>query len=107
MRAELAARTGLALAILGAARWSAPPARAAAHLWLPMRELEAERVAGRALRAGVQVTPPRAPFLTGAPVSGLRICLGAAADLTALERGLAGLCARSAGGPESRAQGMV
>jgi len=61
---------------------------ASPHVWLPMGELEAERVAGQALRAGVQVTPPRAPFVDGAPVDGLRICLGAAADLTTLERGL-------------------
>ena len=50
--------------------------------------VEAERVAGQALRAGVRVTPPRAPFVTGAPVSGVRICLGSATDMVALRRGL-------------------
>ena len=30
------------------------------HVWLPMAELEAERVAGQALRAGVELTPPGA-----------------------------------------------
>jgi hypothetical protein len=34
------------------------------------------------------VTAPAAPFVPGVPVDGLRICLGAAADLAALERGL-------------------
>jgi len=64
-----------------------------------MGELEAERVAGQALRAGVKVTPPRAPFVEGIAVDGLRICLGAAADLGALERGLAVVRAAMAPGP--------
>jgi DNA-binding transcriptional MocR family regulator len=87
VRGDLAARTDLALSILGGL---VEPIRQreTPHLWLPLPELEAERVAGQALRAGAEVTPPRAPFLEGVPVSGLRICLGAATDLAALERGL-------------------
>ena len=64
---------------------------ASPHVWMPLGELEAERVAGQALRAGVKVTPPRAPFVDGVAVDGLRICLGATADRKALERGLATL----------------
>ena len=62
---------------------------ATAHVWPPVGELEAERIAGAALRAGVRLTPPSAPFVEGAPVNGLRICLGAAPDARTLERGLA------------------
>jgi DNA-binding transcriptional MocR family regulator len=87
VRRQLAERTALASLLLGPL---VEPVRqrSGPHLWAPMGELEAERVAGQALRAGVRVTPPRAPFVTGAPVSGLRICLGAAADMTQLRRGL-------------------
>jgi DNA-binding transcriptional MocR family regulator len=98
IRRELRVRTALATTALAGLieplRHDASP-----HVWLPMGELEAERVAGQALRAGVKVTPPRAPFVDGAPVDGLRICLGAAADLVTLERGLAILRTALAPGP--------
>jgi DNA-binding transcriptional MocR family regulator len=87
VRRELAERTTLATALLGPLvepvrqRWGP-------HLWVPLGELEAEQIAGQALRAGARVTPPRAPFVTGAPVSGLRICLGSPADLASLRLGL-------------------
>ena len=88
VRRELAERAALASRML--AGLLEPPQHAAGpHVWLPMPELEAERVAGQALRAGVKVTPPRAMFVDGAPVDGLRLCLGAAPDLPTLERGLA------------------
>jgi DNA-binding transcriptional MocR family regulator len=87
VRAELVRRTPLAATLLAGL---VEPIRhkGATHLWLPLAELEAERVAGQALRAGALVTAPAAPFVPGVPVDGLRICLGAAADLAALERGL-------------------
>lgn len=85
---DLASRTAIAKAALAGMMAPLKPA-ASPHLWLPLGELDAERVAGQALRAGVKVTPPRAPFIDGAAVDGLRVCLGAAADLAALERGLA------------------
>jgi DNA-binding transcriptional MocR family regulator len=69
----------------------ASPLSAAPHLWLPMGELAAERVAGRAARRGVALTPPRAQVLEGAAVKGLRVCLGGPADETEFERGLAGV----------------
>jgi DNA-binding transcriptional MocR family regulator len=88
IRRELAARNLLANASL--AGLTAPMDHdASPHIWLPMGELEAERVAGQAMRAGVKVTPPRAPFVDGIAVDGLRVCLGGAADRAALERGMA------------------
>ena len=87
VRRELAERLALATALLGPL---VEPVRHGwgPHLWAPMGELESEQVAGQALRAGARVTPPRAPFVTGAPVSGLRICLGSPADLASLRLGL-------------------
>ena len=97
IRRELRHRTVLATTALAGLieplRHEASP-----HVWMPMVELDAERVAGQALRAGVKVTPPRAPFVDGAPVDGLRVCLGAAPDLATLERGLAVLRAALAPG---------
>ena len=87
-REELTRRTDLARAML-AGLIEPILRRESPHLWAPLSELEAERVAGQALRAGVELTRPRAPYVTGAPVKGLRICLGGAPDLAALERGLA------------------
>lgn len=50
------------------------------HLWLPMGELDAERMAARAMRAGVDLTPPSAPVIDPQLISGVRFCLGGAAD---------------------------
>ncbi len=58
------------------------------HLWLPMDELAAERVASRAMRKHVALTPPNLPVVTPGLVSGLRICLCATPDLLRLEHGL-------------------
>jgi DNA-binding transcriptional MocR family regulator len=85
--AELIARADLARARLGEALEVSPMA-APPHLWLPMSELDAERVAGRALRLGVEVTPPRAFFQDGCPVTGLRLCLGAEPDRDRFQTGL-------------------
>ena len=98
IRNELRRRTTLATTTLAGLIEPLTP-DASPHVWLPMGELEAERVAGQALRAGVKVTPPRAPFVEGTAVDGLRICLGAAADLAALERGLAVVRSAMAPGP--------
>jgi DNA-binding transcriptional MocR family regulator len=88
VRGELAARAALAGGLLGGLV-ERPKSVATAHLWAPAGELDAERIAGAALRAGVRLTAPAAPFAPGAPVSGLRICLGSAPDMPTLERGLA------------------
>ena len=60
----------------------------APHVWLAMSELDAERTFSRALRAGVAVTPGDAPTVSGDPVCGLRVCLGAPASTGLLEVGL-------------------
>ncbi|HEV2594643.1 MAG TPA: PLP-dependent aminotransferase family protein [Sphingomicrobium sp.] len=60
----------------------------APHIWLPMDELAAERLAGRALRAGVALTPPNAPVPPGGRALGIRLCIGAAANLSQLTIGL-------------------
>lgn len=88
VRAELRRRTELARHILSE---RLEPLRQALspHVWVPLSELESERVAGQAARAGVRVTPPQAPFLPGTTVSGLRLCLGGAPDLATLEHALA------------------
>jgi DNA-binding transcriptional MocR family regulator len=88
VRRELAGRTALAERLLGELI-ERPVSAATSHLWAPVGELDAERIAGAALRAGVRLTAPGAPFAPGAPVSGLRICLGSAPDRPTLERGLA------------------
>lgn len=99
---ETQARTDIARRVLGAALEPAA-VPALPHLWLPLSELAAEQVAGRAMRGGVQVTPPRAMVLDDAPVTGLRLCLGPAHDRAALERGLAVVAAAlSPDGGESR-----
>lgn len=86
--AELTARLTLAREILGGAM-EPMPRPATSHVWLPMSELDAERVAGQALRQGVEVTSPRPPFLPGIPVDGLRVCLGGPADRAGLASALA------------------
>lgn len=89
--AETATRTRRAYEVLGRAV-ARTPLTASPHLWLPMpdagAELAAERVAGRAARRGVSLTPPRAQVLDGAPVRGLRVCLGGPRDMAEVEKGL-------------------
>jgi DNA-binding transcriptional MocR family regulator len=100
-RAEMAARTEMAQAVLGPAM-ERPAAAASLHAWLPMSEIAAERVSARALRAGVEVTPPGAMILDGAAISGLRLCLGGAGDRAALERGLRAVKAALADAGDAR-----
>jgi DNA-binding transcriptional MocR family regulator len=85
--AETAERTALARRRLGGLLEGGPLA-ASPHLWLPMDELSAERLAGQMLRQGVELTPPRSPFLEGMAVSGLRLCLGGPRDVAELDRAL-------------------
>ncbi|WP_205691947.1 PLP-dependent aminotransferase family protein [Caulobacter soli] len=103
--AETTARLAMALEILGPAV-ETPASLAAPHLWLPMGELEAERVAGRALRGGVEVTPPSAPVVAPSLETGVRVCLGPAADRAELERGLRVVAAALTGADE-RSQGVI
>jgi DNA-binding transcriptional MocR family regulator len=86
-RREFARRTAAALDLMGD-RVLRPPNAAATHLWAPMGALEAERAAARALRERVQVTPPTAPMAPGASECGLRLCLGGAPNVAALQKAL-------------------
>ena len=84
---EMAIRTALAMEEL--AGIADPPAvPAVLSLWAPMPELAAERLAGQALRAGVELMAPSTPIVTPGLVSGLRISLGAPNDHTTLRRAL-------------------
>ncbi|QUD87098.1 aminotransferase-like domain-containing protein [Phenylobacterium montanum] len=87
-RLELEARVDLAAEALGPAM-ERPTMAAFPHVWLPLAELEAERVGSRALRAGVELTPADGPILPGGGMSGLRLCLGGAPDRASLARALA------------------
>lgn len=82
-QAEMILRNRLAADRLGDA--ISPPADPRCpHVWLPMPELEAERMVARAMRAGVELTPPSAPLVDPRLISGVRLCLGVAADRTEL-----------------------
>jgi DNA-binding transcriptional MocR family regulator len=87
VRREIAERTDFAARFFGKTM-ERPHTKAAPHIWLPMSELKAERVAGAALRAGAMVTPVSAPLVDAKEISGLRLCIGAPADMATLERGL-------------------
>jgi DNA-binding transcriptional MocR family regulator len=86
VKAEIERRVSLAKTMLG--DQIASEIRLAPHFWLPMPELEAERLAGRALRAGVAVTAPGPAIVRPDLISGLRVCLGAASDIAELTLGL-------------------
>ena len=81
--AEMILRNRMAVDRLGDAM-SPPGDPRCPHIWLPMPELDAERMAARALRSGVQLTPPSAPLVDPSSISGVRLCLGVAADRTQL-----------------------
>ena len=87
VQAEMTARLAMACEILGGCI-ETPISASAPHVWLPMSELDAERLAGRALRGGVELTPPSAPVIEAGLTTGVRLCLGAAQDRQELERGL-------------------
>jgi DNA-binding transcriptional MocR family regulator len=87
IRDETSARLDLARGVLGQAI-EAPGGLRSPHVWLPMPALEAERLAARAFRRGVEVTPVDAPVVAPCEVSGVRLCLGAAPDRRVLELAL-------------------
>jgi DNA-binding transcriptional MocR family regulator len=100
VKREIAVRTKLVGQILGKAV-EGPHVPVSPHVWLPMSELKAERVAGAALRGGVAVTPPSAPIVDATEISGLRLCIGAPRDMAALERGLKVVAEALAGMPDT------
>lgn len=81
---ELSERMALARARLGG-HLALAGDRRCPHLWLPMGELEAERLVARALRAGVQLTPAAAAVVDPSLASGVRLCIGAPASSAQLE----------------------
>jgi len=84
---EAASRIALATAILGE-RLETPSAPTSLHAWLPLGELEAERLVGSALRQGVVLASPSLLTISRQEASGLRLCLGAPAERTRLDRAL-------------------
>ena len=83
VQAEMLARGAIARDKLGSA-CEAPADPRCPHLWLPMPEIEAERLAARAMRSGVEITPPSAPLVDAGALSGVRLCIGAVSDRTTL-----------------------
>ena len=99
IRLEAAARSALARALLPQA--VVPASHPGFHVWLPMPLVAAERLARRAERAGVGVTPPSAVMVDpDADPAGLRLCLGAPSR-SDLERALKTLAGLAAGEGES------
>jgi len=105
IRDEMGQRMALARAILGAVM-ETPASDFSPHVWLPMSELDAERLAGRALRGGVEVTPPAAPVVAPGLTTGVRLCLGATADRAELERGLR-VVAAALSGTDERSRAVI
>ncbi len=88
VRAVARDRTAIALGALKG-MVDEPRTGGSLHLWLPMSEIDAERAAARALTAGVRLTPPGAFAVSDRKrASGLRLCIGNAANRPTLERAL-------------------
>jgi len=84
---EMAARNAMAADVLGTAMEPSSDGRCP-HIWLPMPELEAERMTSRALRGGVELTPPSAPVVDPLAISGVRVCLGGGSDRETMRQAL-------------------
>ena len=84
VRAEAHARTSMALTSLQGAA-AEPNLATGLHLWLPMPIADA----ARALTAGVRLTPPGAFAASNdQTATGLRLCVGTAANRATLARAL-------------------
>jgi DNA-binding transcriptional MocR family regulator len=84
--AQARERMRLASVLLGDAIGNIIP-EASLHMWLPMREIEAERVVGRASHAGIRLNSPAAFRVAGdAAEHGLRVCIGSVATKPVLEK---------------------
>lgn len=86
---EASARMALAQRMLGTSI-EEPSFPSSLHAWMPMPELQAERVLNGALRRGVILTPPSSFIVDGELLSGLRLCLNAVSG-PELERALRGV----------------
>jgi len=106
VRVEMDRRVRLALDLFGPA--AEPPSFGSSlHVWLPMPELDAERAAAHALRAGVEVTPPSAPIVDWHGLSGLRVCLGGVEDGADLEAALKVVAEAVGGAGDQLARAMM
>jgi DNA-binding transcriptional MocR family regulator len=105
VRTEIAMRRRLAAELLGDALEMG--AGFAPHVWAPMSELAAERLAGRCLRQGVELTPPSAPIIEPSLISGVRLCLGAPRDRATLERALTVVASALRNDAEMGASGVL
>ena len=86
--AETRARTALGLDVLGGLA-ERPAGDASLHLWLPLADLEAERVVARAASAQVRLNSPSAFAVSRVGgAGGLRLCLGAAPSRDSLRHAL-------------------
>lgn len=103
---EAAGRTALARRILGGAL-EEPSFPASLHVWLPMTELAAERIAGQVLRQGVALTPPSALLVAREYNAGLRLCLSACPHLPTLDRALRIVASVMATDPEGPSQSVI
>lgn len=78
------------------------------HLWLPMREIDAERTVARTAAAGLRLTPPGAFVVSNVPASsGLRLCIGSAANRATLERALSTLRHAMQGETDNRLDSLL
>jgi DNA-binding transcriptional MocR family regulator len=103
---ETCVRTSIALDLIGGA--CEPPATPASlHLWLPMGELEAEKVAGRAQRAGLLLLPPGASSVSNDAETGLRVSLGAIESRTGLTEALRRLRDVLSGDISTQGRGLI
>jgi DNA-binding transcriptional MocR family regulator len=106
VRVEMRKRVAMALKVFGPAA-ETPSFPASLHVWLPMAELDAERAAAHALRAGVEVTPPSAPIVDWHGLSGLRVCLGGVEAFGDLERALKIVAEAVGGAGDQLARAMM
>lgn len=106
VHAEICARTTIARNVLGNA-CETPATPASLHLWLPMGELDAEKIAGRAHRAGVSLLPPGVSAIGDGAETGLRISLGAVASQAELIEALARLRTALEGEMPVQGRGLI
>jgi DNA-binding transcriptional MocR family regulator len=103
---EICVRTTMAMQYIGEAV-EHPATPASLHLWLPMGELEAEKVAGRAQRAGLSLQSPGASTIGGNSETGLRVSLGAIENKAGLTEALTRLRSALSGEIARQERGLI
>jgi DNA-binding transcriptional MocR family regulator len=104
--AEIRARTALVRRKLGRLLEKEADGRCP-HLWIPLGELEAERLTARAQRGGVQLTPADAPIVNPRLISGVRLCVGGELSNARLEAAVDVVADALTAGREERALTLV